>query len=169
MNVSLRRHLNPVFWLLALCLICSSNARADLPEVAEGFEIRLFAAVPAATFPCQVATASDGALFVAEDPMDQTGPYEADHGRIVRFAPGKDGKPSSDKPTIFADNLRAVFGMAWRDGALYVMHMPYLSIFRDTDGDGKADQRKDLFKDLGPGPKSLNACAILIAVEKLLV
>lgn len=156
MNVSLRRHLNPVFWLLPLCLICSSNARADLPEVAEGFEIRLFAAVPAATFPCQVATASDGALFVAEDPMDQVGPYEADHGRIVRFAPGKDGKPSSDKPTIFADNLRAVFGMAWRDGALYVMHMPYLSIFRDTDGDGKADQRKDLFKDLGPGPKSLN-------------
>ena len=141
---------------LSLSLLLSSSARADLPEVADGFEIRLFAAVPAATFPCQVATSTDGALFVAEDPMDQVGPHEADHGRIVRFAPGKDGKPSADKPTIFADNLRAVFGMAWRDGALYVMHMPYLSIFRDTDGDGKADQRKDLFKDLGPGPKSLN-------------
>lgn len=133
-----------------------SEVRADLPEVPEGFEIRLFAAVPAATFPCQVATAPDGSLFVAEDPMDQVGPYEADHGRIVRFGAGADGRPSTDKPTVFADNLRAVFGMAWRDGALYVMHMPYLSIFRDTDGDGKADQRKDLFKDLGPGPKSLN-------------
>lgn len=140
----------------SLCLLLTTTAQADLPEVADGFEIRLFAAVPAATFPCQVATSSDGALFVAEDPMDQVGPHEADHGRIVRFAPGKDGKPSPDTPTVFADNLRAVFGMAWRDGALYVMHMPYLSIFRDTDGDGKADQRKDLFKDLGPGPKSLN-------------
>ena len=141
------------------CLIVSllaNAARADLPEVAEGFEIRLFAAVPAATFPCQVGTAPDGSLFVAEDPMDQVGPFEADHGRILRFGPGPDGKPSASAPTVFADNLRAVFGMAWRDGALYVMHMPYLSIFRDTDGDGKADQRKDLFKDLGPGPNALN-------------
>lgn len=148
------------FVLSILVVICFSvhtgKLWADLPEVADGFEIRLFAAVPAATFPCQVATGPDGSLFVAEDPMDQIGPHEADHGRIVKFAPGPDGKPASDKPTIFADNLRAVFGMAWRDGALFVMHMPYLSIFRDTDGDGKADQRKDLFTDLGPGPKSLN-------------
>ncbi|MFM1800755.1 MAG: hypothetical protein RJA81_107, partial [Planctomycetota bacterium] len=144
------------FTCLSFWLSSENSARADLPEVAEGFEIRLFAAVPAATFPCQVATAPDGSLFVAEDPMDQIGPHEADHGRIVRFAPGKNGKPSADKHTVFADNLRAVFGMAWRNGELYVMHMPYLSVFRDTDGDGKADQRKDLFKDLGPGPKSLN-------------
>ncbi len=136
--------------------LLANAARADMPEVAEGFEIRLFAAVPAATFPCQVGTAPDGSLFVAEDPMDQVGPFEADHGRILRFGPGPDGKASPDAPTVFADNLRAVFGMAWRDGALYVMHMPYLSVFRDTDGDGKADQRKDLFKDLGPGPKALN-------------
>jgi putative membrane-bound dehydrogenase-like protein len=136
--------------------ILASQARADLPEVAEGFEIRLFAAVPAATFPCQVGAAPDGSLFVAEDPMDQVGPFEADNGRIVRFAPGPDGKLSPDNPTVFADNLRAVFGMAWHDGALYVMHMPYLSVFRDTDGDGKADQRKDVFKDLGPGPNALN-------------
>lgn len=147
--------------LASLCtlffgLLAGQNVQADLPEVAEGFQIRLFAAVPAATFPCQVATGPDGSLFVAEDPMDQVGPHEADHGRIVRFAPGADGKPSADKHTTFADNLRAVFGMAWRDGALYVMHMPYLSVFRDTNGDGKADQRKDLFTDLGPGPKSLN-------------
>jgi putative membrane-bound dehydrogenase-like protein len=136
--------------------ILAAPARADLPEVADGFEIRLFAAVPAATFPCQVGTAPDGSLFVAEDPMDQVGPFEADHGRILRFGPGPDGKPSAAAPTVFADNLRAVFGMAWRDDALYVMHMPYLSVFRDTDGDGKADQRKDLFKDLGPGPNALN-------------
>ena len=40
--------------------------------------------------------------------------------------------------------------MAWHDGALYVMNMPRLTVLRDTDGDGKADQRKDLFTDLGP-------------------
>ncbi len=95
------------------------------------------------TYPCQIATAPDGALYVAEDPMDQVGPYEAYNGRILLFRDGKD-------PVVFADGFRAVFGMAWHDGQLYVSHMPFLTVLRDTDGDGKADERKDLFKDLGP-------------------
>ena len=119
------------------------------PKVPAGFSARLVATVPAVTFPCQIATAPDGSLFVAEDPMDQVGPYESDHGRILLLRDGKE-------PVVFADGLRAVFGMVWRDGALYVMHMPRLTVFRDTDGDGKADSRKELFKDLGPGPKALN-------------
>ena len=57
----------------------------------------------------------------------------------------RDGKD----PVVFADGFRAIFGMAWHDGSLYVCHMPFLTVVRDTDGDGKADERKDLFKDLG--------------------
>ena len=63
--------------------------------------------------------------------------------RILLFRDGKD-------PVVFAEKLNAVFGMAWHDGALYVMNMPNLTVLRDTDGDGKADERKDLFNDLGP-------------------
>ena len=33
---------------------------------------------------------------------------------------------------------------------LYVVHAPFLSAFRDTDGDGKADARVDLITGLGP-------------------
>ena len=40
--------------------------------------------------------------------------------------------------------------MAWYEGSLYVSHMPFLTVIRDTDGDGTADARKDLFTDLGP-------------------
>ncbi len=120
-------------------------ARADgLPTVPEGFEVRLVAAVPAVQYPCQVATAPDGSLFVAEDPMDQVGPYEANDGRILRF---RDGRGA---PTTYAGGFRAVQGMAWREGALYVCHMPFLSVLRDADGDGVAESREDLFKDLGP-------------------
>jgi putative membrane-bound dehydrogenase-like protein len=118
-------------------------ARAALPKVPEGFEVRLVATVPAVTYPCQVATDPDGKLYVAEDPMDQVGPYESSHGRILRFRDGQD-------PVVFADGFRAIFGMAWYEGSLYVCHMPFLTVLRDTDGDGKADERKDLFKDLGP-------------------
>src|SRR3954471_24068918 len=132
--------------LPALCLfILGSGAAAwgALPKVPDGFEVRLVATVPAVQYPCQVGTAPDGALFVAEDPMDQVGPYEANHGRILIFREGKD-------PVVFADGFRAIQGMAWHDGALYVSHMPFLTVVRDADGDDKADRRNDLFKDLGP-------------------
>ena len=69
--------------------------------------------------------------------------YEAPTAAILLFRDGKD-------PVVFAEGFRAIFGMAWHDGTLYVMHMPFLTVLRDTDGDGKADDRKDLFKDLGP-------------------
>ncbi len=131
---------------LVVALMASAPAIAALPKVPEGFKVRLVAAVPAVTYPCQIATGPDGALFVAEDPMDQVGPYEADLGRILLFKDGKD-------PVVFAQGFRAVFGMVWHDGAIYVMNMPRLTVLRDTDGDGKADSRKELFTDLGPGPR----------------
>ena len=115
---------------------------AALPKVADGFKIRLVAAVPAIQYPCQVATAPDGSLFVAEDPMDQPGPADKPIDRILLFKGDKE-------PIVFADKLNAVFGMAWHDGALYVMNMPNLTVFRDRDGDGKADDRKELFTNLG--------------------
>src|SRR5262249_28155894 len=89
-----------------------------------------------------VATAPDGSLFVGEDPMDQVGPASQPIDRIVLFREGKE-------PVVFAEKLNAIFGMVWHDGALYVMNMPHLTVFRDRDGDGRADERKELFKDLG--------------------
>lgn len=127
---------------LLIALAAAPALSAGLPRVPDDFQVRLVANVPAVLYPCQVATAPDGSLFIAVDPMDQVGPYEADHGKIFVMKEGKD-------PVVFAEGFRAIFGMAWHDGALYVSHMPYLSVIRDTDGDGKADSRNDLFKDLG--------------------
>ncbi len=140
MKTARARRVFPALWL---ALAASTPAvMAGPPRIADDFQARLVANVPAVVYPCQVATAPDGALFIAEDPMDQVGPYEADHGKILVIRDGKD-------PVLFAEGFRAIFGMAWRDGALYVSHMPYLTVLRDTDGDGKADSREDLFKDLG--------------------
>ncbi|MHC5543305.1 DUF7133 domain-containing protein, partial [Singulisphaera rosea] len=141
MTIARLRRVLPATFLLVLGL--SLSAKGALPKVPEGFEIRLVATVPAVLYPCQVATAPGGELFVAEDPMDQVGPYEANHGRILIFRDGKD-------PVVFADGFRAVQGMAWYGDVLYVSHMPFLTVLRDVDRDGKADERKDIFKDLGP-------------------
>ena len=130
----------------ALLMILASGPvamAAGLPKVPDDLQVRLVASFPELLYPSQLATAPDGSLFVAVDPMDQVGPYESDgRRRSYRYREGKD-------PILFAEGFRAIFGMAWHDGALYVSHMPFLTVLRDTDGDGKADSRKDLFKDLG--------------------
>ena len=74
--------------------------------------------------------------------MDQVGPATKPIDRILLFREGKE-------PVVFADKLNAIFGMVWHDGALYVMNMPNLTVLRDSDGDGKADERKELFTDMG--------------------
>ena len=104
-----------------LVMLTSLTSQAAGPKVPEGFEARLVAQVPAVEFPSQVATAPDGSLFVAEDPMDQRGPYEAFDARILRLRAGRE-------PIRFVDGFRAIQGMAWRDGSLYVCHMPFLTI-----------------------------------------
>ena len=135
------RPLRLAFGLLVAAAVPGA-ALAALPKVPQGFKIRLVAAVPAVQYPCQVATAPDGSLFVAEDPMDQVGPPDKPVDRILVFR-------KDDAPIVFAETLNAVFGMVWHDQALYVMNMPNLTVLRDTDGDGKADDRKELFTDLG--------------------
>jgi putative membrane-bound dehydrogenase-like protein len=128
--------------LLGLAAALVPAAPGASPKVPEGFRIRLIAAVPAVKYPCQLATAPDGSLFVGEDPMDQVGPADKPIDKILLFRPGQE-------PVVFAENLSAIFGMLWHDGALYVMNMPNLTVLRDTDGDGKADQRTEIFKDMG--------------------
>ena len=129
--------------LVVFAISVTPSLRADGPKVPEGFTSRLVASVPAVEFPCQVATAPGAVLFVAEDPMDQRGPYEAFDGRILKFQGEAD-------PVEFATGFRAIQGMAWYNDSLYVCHMPFLTVIKDTNGDGKADQKKDLFIDLGP-------------------
>src|SRR5439155_18255285 len=55
-----------------------------------------------------------------------------------------DGK--IDRATVFADNVLAVSGiMPWKAG-LIVTSAPDILYLKDTNGDGKADVRKVLFK-----------------------
>ncbi len=70
------------------------------------------------------------------------GPPTVPVDRVIRLKEGR--------ITVFAENLWSVMGLEWIDGTLYVVHAPFLSAFRDTDGDGRADTRVDLVTGLGP-------------------
>ncbi len=113
-----------------------------------GFEVDLVYRAPDIEHPSAVTCDTEGNLFVGEDPMDMRGPATKEIDRIVliRF----DKKSAAPVKTVFCQNLSSVFGLLWEDGALYVMHAPHYSVFRDTDGDGVADERQDLAQGFGP-------------------
>lgn len=116
--------------------------------LAPDFKVERLYGVPDIEAPSVVTCDDDGNLFVGEDPMDMRGPTSKEFDRVLFIKFGPDGKPL--RKTVFCDNLAAVFGLVWHNDALYVMHAPHFSMFKDTDGDGVADIRKDLATGFGP-------------------
>ncbi len=127
-------------------------APPKLPRVAEGWRITEVAAAPDILYPTAIACAPDGTVYLGQDPMDMPGPPTEPLDSVVAVR----GRGPQRRITVFADRLYAVMGLEWFDGALYVVHPPYLSRFRDTDGDGRADERVDLVTGLGPAVPAFN-------------
>jgi putative heme-binding domain-containing protein len=128
--------------VLALPSAIQAADRVPLPHVAEGWKAELVVQAPAILFPTAVVAAPDGTVYLGQDPMDMPGPPTEPIDSIVAI---KDGRVR-----VFAERLWSVMGLEWSDGTLYVVHAPYLSALRDTDGDGRADARVDLMTGLGP-------------------
>jgi putative heme-binding domain-containing protein len=119
-----------------------------LPAAAEGWSIELAAEAPQILYPTAIVAAPGGTLYLGSDPMDMTGPPTMPADRVMAIAGGR--------INAFAERLWAVMGLEWVDNTLFVVHAPFLSAFRDTDGDGKADSRVDLITGLGPARPGFN-------------
>jgi len=137
----------PAAYCLLLLPALAAGARADqasppMPAAAAGWSIELVAEAPRILFPTAIVAAPDGTVYLGSDPMDMPGPPTEPIDRVLAV---KDGKIR-----VFAGKLWSVMGLEWCDGTLYVVHAPFLSAFRDTDGDGIADSRIDLVTGLGP-------------------
>ncbi|MBX3414769.1 MAG: HEAT repeat domain-containing protein [Pirellulales bacterium] len=145
--VSVNRHAL-VFCVPAILLIgLMSHPVLGQKVLAPGFKVELFFGVPEVEHPSVVTCDDAGNLFIGEDPMDMRGPTTKEFDRVLFVRWNEDG---TAERTVFCENLSAVFGLAWLDGWLYVMHAPHYSRFADTDGDGKADVREDLAEGFGP-------------------
>ncbi|WP_435010028.1 HEAT repeat domain-containing protein [Tundrisphaera lichenicola] len=125
-------------------LTFSASVAADtpLPKVAKDWSIERIAEAPTIEFPTAVVVARDGTIYLGQDPMDMPGPVTEPIDSVVAIRDGR--------ITTFADKLWSVMGLEWLEGTLYVVHAPFLSAFRDRDGDGRADERVDLITGLGP-------------------
>ena len=118
-------------------------------QVAEGFQINLFAADPIIRKPVQMNWDAAGRLWLATStayPHIEPGQKPEDQVVILEDT---DGDGSADKSIVFADNLLIPTGLVPGDGGVYVANSTEILHLRDTDGDGKADQSRVVLSGFG--------------------
>lgn len=131
---------------LPLCLLLPVPAALALPE---GFVIRDFAGPPNVEYPTALTAAANGDVYVSSDKNGSLG-HKPGFGKIVR-ATDTDGDGKADKFQDFVPDVSSPRGGHFVNGTLYLIHPPYLSSYRDVDGDGVAEEHKQLVKGFGWG------------------
>jgi hypothetical protein len=140
-----------------LLILIATTALAESPKLPKlldpALKIEALAAYPEVEACATVCGALDGSFYVGCDTRDASFNTVEPECFIVRYS----SMGADRKRTIFADKIYSPAGSAWFDGCLYVSHDPFLTRFKDTDGDGIADVREDLITNLGKQPDtSLN-------------
>lgn len=133
-------------------------------QLAQGLEVNLFAADPMLKKPVQINWDARGRLWVASSTTyPQIKPGESNTDQIIVLE-DTNGDGVADTSTVFADNLliptglfptgpgeAAILGFGTEDkgAGCYVANSTELLFLRDTDGDGRADQRHVLLSGFG--------------------
>ncbi|MBI4606975.1 MAG: HEAT repeat domain-containing protein [Planctomycetes bacterium] len=122
-------------------------------KVPPGFKASLFACDPLIEYPSVLALGPrPGSIFLAHDYMTGLG-TEIVRRDEVRLVEDANGDGYADRSTVYATELNSVQGLACHEGRVYAMHAPLLTVLRDADGDGVADERRDLLSGIGWPPE----------------
>lgn len=116
------------------------------------FEVSLFASEPQIIKPIWLAWDERGRLWIAEtvDYPNEMQPPGQGRDRL-KICEDTDGDGRADKFTIFTDQLSIPTSFVFANGGVIVIHSGKAEFFKDTNGDGKADERKVLFSGWGTG------------------
>ena len=118
-------------------------------QVADGFEVNLFAADPVLAKPIQMNFDARGRLWIASSEVyPQIEPGQKANDKVIVLE-DVDGDGKADKTSIFADGLLIPTGVEPGDGGAYVANSTELLHMKDTDGDGKADTRRVMLSGFG--------------------
>ena len=140
---TLRRLITPA--LIAVPMLLANQAVA----LDSGFEINDFAGPPSANYPAAISAAPNGDVYVSSDRNGSLG-HAKNMGKIV-ICRDTDNDGKADKFIDFIPDLDSPRGGHLAGGVFYVIHPPYLSCFVDKNGDGVADEKKQLVDGLGGG------------------
>src|SRR5439155_9059268 len=119
-------------------------------EIADGFEVNLWAEDPQLHKPIEVNWDAQARLWVASSevyPQIKPGQPATDSIVVLEDTNGDD---KADKSTVFADGLLIPTGvLPDSQGGCYVAASHQLLYFKDTNGDGKADERRIVLSSFG--------------------
>lgn len=127
------------------------NFELETLNVAEGFEVNLFADEPMLVKPIQMNWDEKGRLWVVGSksyPQLKPGEVPNDKIYVLEDTTG-DGK--ADVSTVFAEGLHIPTGILPGDGGVYVANASEILHLKDTNGDGRADQRRTVLSGFGTG------------------
>jgi len=112
-------------------------------------EVTLWAENPLLNKPIHMNFDPSGRLWVASSEVyPQIEPGQAATDKVI-ILEDTTGAGRADKATVFADGLLIPTGVAPGDGGVYVAQSTELLHLSDTDGDGKADQRRVVLSGFG--------------------
>lgn len=132
-----------------LFVISFAAATGSAGAVPSGFEMKEFAGPPDADYPTAITAAANGDVYVSSDQNGSLG-HKKNMGRIIRCR-DKDGDGKADEFIKFVPDVDSPRGGHFVGDTLYLIHPPFLTSYRDTNGDGVADEKKDLLTGLGGG------------------
>lgn len=142
------------------CMLSPEEELATF-EIAPGYVAELFASEPMVQEPVLTVWDADGAMYVAEmrsymQNVDGAETKTMRNGRVKRLV-DTDGDGRADEATVFVDNMnlpRMILPLG--DGWIAIRETDTMDVvaYRDTDGDGVADENKMLYKR---GPYSRNS------------
>lgn len=117
----------------------------------EGFEINLFASEVdfSLTNPVKITFDPQGRMWVADMPSyPQYLPGAQPNDKIL-ILEDTDLDGVADKETVFADGLYLPNSVEIGKGGVYVSQPPNIWFMKDTDGDGRADQKEIIMHGFG--------------------
>ncbi len=131
----------------------ATNALATF-QVKRGFKLELVAAEPLVRDPVASAFDENGRMFVVE--MGDYSEHRDEKLGRIRLLEDTRGDGRFDKSTVFAEGLAwPTAVICWR-GGVFVGATPDILWLADTNGDGRADDRKVVFTGFGAGVARLN-------------
>ncbi|MDP3073702.1 MAG: c-type cytochrome [Opitutaceae bacterium] len=128
----------------------SAKGSAERTQVAPDLRLVLFAAEPDIAKPIFMAWDERGRLWVAEsrDYPHDVKPDGMGHDSI-KICEDTDGDGRADKFTVFADKLNIPTGFVFANGGIIVAQSPRFLFLKDTTGDDRADERREIMTGWG--------------------
>ena len=119
-------------------------------QVADGFEVNLWAADPLLAKPTQITFDREGRLWASSsETYPQLNVNQEPTDRIVVLE-DTDRDGVADRSSVFYDELLIPGGVLPDEvGGAYVAHAEQLLYLKDTDGDGRADDRRVVLSGFG--------------------